>query len=473
MNFASFDFWMYLIVGASFIRLIRIILGFVTPEWIPRYDKVSLLILSLSLLFRESPVTLGVFLYVSIIIWFGTLWALKNYPGNRRNILVGIVICLALTPLIYFKYANFIFSEVLNLSVAAWNRALIPAGLSFYTFQLIGFMVDRVVHNQHDKLKLADYINFASFFPQIVAGPIERVEHLLPQVQRFSWKISPQHLNEAVGWVVYGLFLKLAIANNIAGQSAWISAPLDNPFQIWLANFVFAYRIYFDFAGYSFIAIGLGKLLGIDLTINFRSPYTATNIQEFWHRWHITLSGWFRDYVYMPLGGSRTGKNVVRNIIIVFVVSGIWHGAGWNFVLWGFYHGVLLCLFRWINPRINLPSFIAWIICFIAVLASWLLFYETDISELLVKLGAIVNPRCYTLHAFQKIPTVCPELGNQATLALVLGMALVVHALEYISFRRKGDYASFFLHPASTLGMVVLTIILAPTTDNGFIYFNF
>jgi len=473
MNFASFDFWVFLIGGATLIRLIRIMVGYANKEYIPRYDKVSLLVLSLSLLFRESPVTLGVFLYVSLVIWFGTLFALRLAPGHRQRATVGVCVGLALVPLIYFKYANFLVQEVFGLSFTAWGRALIPAGLSFYTFQLIGFMADRIARNEHDRLKLADYVNFASFFPQIVAGPIERVGHLLPQMHRFSWKISPQHLNEAVGWVVYGLFLKLAIANNIANQSSWIFAPLDNPFQIWFANFLFAYRIYFDFAGYSFIAIGLGKMLGIDLTINFRSPYTATNIQEFWRRWHITLSGWFRDYVYMPLGGSRSGKNIARNILIVFIISGIWHGAGWNFILWGFYHGVLLCLFRILKPYIGISSFFAWLFCFILVLASWLLFYETDLTELLVKLAAIANPLNYNLTALRQTLDVCPGLGRQVPLALTLGMSILVHFMEYISHRRTGSHFSLFLQPASTIVMVVLTIVLAPTTDNGFIYFNF
>jgi D-alanyl-lipoteichoic acid acyltransferase DltB (MBOAT superfamily) len=473
MNFASFNFWMYLILGASFIRLLRIFVGRINQEWIQRYDKISLLLLSLSLLYRESPVTLGAFLYVSSVIWFGTIFALNQASGHRGKVIVGVVVGLSLAPLIYFKYANFLCSEVFNLTFVAWSKAMIPAGLSFYTFQLVGFMVDRIVRDEHEKLKLADYINFASFFPQIVAGPIERAGHLLPQVHRFSWKISPRHLNEAVGWVVYGLFLKLAIANNIAGQTGWITYSLENPFQIWLGNFVFAYRIYFDFAGYSFIAIGLGKLLGIDLTVNFRSPYTAINIQEFWRRWHITLSGWFRDYVYLPLGGNRTGKNVMRNIIIVFVVSGIWHGAGWNFVIWGAYHGLLLCLFRMIKPRIRLHPLLSWSVCFIAVLASWLLFYETNTLELISKLSVMLNPLNYTVEALQNAVTVCPGLGNQVTLALVLGMSVAVHILEYISFRTKGSHASFFLHPISTICMAMMTVVLAPTTDNGFIYFNF
>jgi len=372
MNFASFDFWVYLICGSVIVGIIRSILYRMKAAWIPAYDKYSLLILSLSLLYRESAFTLISFLYVAAVIWYGTQWALAREGFERKMIITGIL-CLALIPLVYFKYANFIYRDVLRLSVNLWGSFLIPAGLSFYTFQLIGFMIDRIARNQHDTVTIGDYINFASFFPQIVAGPIERTDHLLPQVRQFSWRITQHHANEALSWIVYGLFLKLALANNIAEQSKWSGTALTNPFQIWLANFMFAYRIYFDFAGYSFVAIGLGKLFGIDLTINFKSPYTATNIQEFWRRWHITLSGWFRDYVYLPLGGGRAGKHVIRNILIVFVVSGIWHGAGWGFVLWGAFHGVLLCIFRFAKDRIKLPRALSWLICFIAVLISWLL----------------------------------------------------------------------------------------------------
>lgn len=473
MNFASFDFWMFLVVGTIAIRLIRLFIGRFCRQLVPRYDAISLLTLSLSLLFRESPLTLGAFLYVIFVIWFGTKTGIRLPMGHRRSVVLGLTVAAAVLPLVYFKYANFLTKDVLKLPDNDWGYALIPAGLSFYTFQMIGFIVDRIIRDEHSSLPLIDYINFASFFPQIVAGPIERAGHLLPQVHSFSWKIDPRNLDRAVSWIIYGLFLKMAVANNIAEQSQWVQGPLNNPFQIWLGNLLFAYRIYFDFAGYSFIAVGLGKIYNIDLTINFRSPYTALNIQDFWRRWHITLSGWFRDYVYVPLGGGKSKEHVTRNILIVFTLSGIWHGAGWNFVLWGFYHGLLLCLFRVIKPYLRLPGFVSWAVCFVLILGSWLLFYETNIDELANKIAVILNPIGYTVEAMRHTLDISSGVGRQATLALALVISLGIHLLEYISFCKAGDHAALFLRPASTVTMAVLTVMFAPTADNGFIYFNF
>jgi alginate O-acetyltransferase complex protein AlgI len=472
VNFVSFEFWIFFLAGLAGMGCLRWGIVRWAPACISAFDRISLIVLSLSLLYRESATTVVIILYVSSVVWFGTQWA-ESRKGFHRKLAVALVSGLALAPLIYYKYAVFLLGDVLHLSTDLAYAVLIPAGLSFYTFQLLGFMVDRLARQEHEKWCVTDYANFATFFPQIVAGPIERVRSLLPQLHGFTWRITSERLNTALAWMVYGMFLKLAIADNLASGSGWITAALDNPIQIWLANLIFAYRIYFDFAGYSFMALGLGKLLGIELTVNFRSPYTATNIQDFWRRWHITLSGWFRDYVYMPLGGSRTGSRVPRNILIVFVLSGLWHGAGWNFILWGVYHGILLCLFRMWPRRFYMPTAVSWLICFVVVLGSWLFFYETNIQQLIAKSAILINPLFYTPEAWSGALAHYAGVGNLATLALAMSMALGVHGLEWASHRHAGDHARWFLHPAATVIMVVLTIVLSPTTDNGFIYFNF
>jgi alginate O-acetyltransferase complex protein AlgI len=472
MNFASFDFWVYLSLGSLLIGAGRVWVIRRRFPWLSHYDRVSLLLLSVSLLFRESPVTLAAFIFVSSVVWAG-IHGLRHCRPTFQRFSLGLLVALALVPLFYFKYARFVLTDVVSLSVDLWHMVIIPAGLSFYSFQLIGYMADCTKAREPEKPALLDYLNFASFFPQIVAGPIERGAHLLPQMRSFSWGLDARSMHSALPWIVYGFFLKLAIADNLAEQSGWIGDNLTNPFQIWLGNLLFAYRIYFDFAGYSFIAIGLGKWLGIELTINFRSPFTALNIQDFWRRWHITLSAWFRDYVYVPLGGGHPEARIMRNILTVFVLSGIWHGAGWNFILWGAFHKNLLCLYRALRGRLNIPTPVSWFCCYLAVLVSWLFFYEQDTAQLLSKCAILVDPRTYTPQALRDIFNVLFGLGHYATLLVALGMAVSVHIAEWVSYRRHGDHAMIFLHPAATAGMTCLTVILAPTTDNGFIYFNF
>jgi len=270
----------------------------------------------------------------------------------------------------------------------------IPPGISFYTFQMIAFMVDTIKYKHREPIKFVDYLNFASFFPQVVAGPIERRSKLLPQIQNFRFRFSIENIDAGLSWIALGVFMKFVLADNLA---VFIDLnEIINVWIIWLSIFLFGLRIYFDFAGYSFIALGIARCLGINLTINFLAPYTSLNIGEFWRRWHVTLSGWFRDYVYIPLGGSRV-RWVSINLLIVFGVSGLWHGAGWNYVLWGCYHGLLLIIYRSVRTDLIGPRPVKWALTFGSVMFGWLFFMETDFDRLLLKLKAILDPAGYKL----------------------------------------------------------------------------
>jgi alginate O-acetyltransferase complex protein AlgI len=292
-----------------------------------------------------------------------------------------VLIPVQLLPLVFYKYANFMTNQVLSLDLDFFRGLVIPVGISFYTFQKVAFVVDTLQANK-PMPRFLDYMNFAGFFPQIVAGPIERREDLLPQIEQFRFRWLPQDINDGASWIVVGLFFKCCLADNLALYFDPVS--LINAYLIWLANVVFGLRIYYDFAGYSLIALGIARCFGIRLTLNFASPYCATSATEFWRRWHITLSQWFRDYMYIPMGGGRVPWWAF-NVTLVFVGSGIWHGAGWNFVLWGAMHGAFLIMNRALGSRLGLPAVVSWTVTMLATFIAWLSFYELRPAVLFTK----------------------------------------------------------------------------------------
>lgn len=266
----------------------------------------------------------------------------KTRQGKLRIICLSALICLGI--LFYFKYFNFIsqsFVDLMSLFAIQLNpltiNVLLPVGISFYTFQTLSYIVDVYRGEVKAERHFGHYATFISFFPQLVAGPIERTKNLLPQLKaehRFDYRQASYGL-KLMGW---GFFKKLVIADVLAKyvQTVFTSPQEFQGFALVLASVFFSIQIYCDFSGYSDIAIGTAKLLGINLMTNFKNPYFSTSVKEFWSRWHISLSTWFRDYVYIPLGGNRKGvlrRNV--NLMITFLASGLWHGTEWTFVFWG------------------------------------------------------------------------------------------------------------------------------------------
>jgi D-alanyl-lipoteichoic acid acyltransferase DltB (MBOAT superfamily) len=373
-----------------------------------------------------------------------------------------------LLPLAYYKYANFALNDVFGLGIPGLSSLLIPVGISFYSFQMVGFVIDTLHYNQ-PLPKFLDFLNFASFFPQVVAGPIERRAELLPQIQEFRFQWLPGQIDEGVKYVVLGLFFKMCLADNIAAQ--FDASSVTNPFLIWYANVLFGFRIYFDFAGYSLVAVGLGRCLGIGLTMNFRSPYISTSATEFWRRWHVTLSQWFRDYLYIPLGGNRAGMWSF-NILLVFVVSGIWHGAGWNFVIWGALHGCFLLINRRFGSRLKLPPAAAWLLTMLCAFFAWMSFYETRTPALIQKTVTILNPAQYSSAHLKEAVARWSDPMQGGVLAF-LALAGVVLLIEWLSERRCGRPYALFLKPSACVILVILTVLLNATSSNAFIYFAF
>ena len=273
-------------------------------------------------------------------IGFLTVLIIQKFPKNKKKI-TPTPITFLVTPLLYFKYSNFIFSRTIS-------EYALPLGISFITFTLIAYIVDVVRGDYNHPEGMKNLSAYILFFPQLIAGPILRPHELIPQLKKpMLWK----DLKIFLGLFIFsiGLLKKVMLADTLATfvDPVFLN-PSDATFnQFLIAFYGFSAQIYFDFSGYTDMAIGIALVFGIKLPINFNSPYISYSIQEFWRRWHMTLSRWFRDYIYIPLGGNRSGySRTAFNLIITMTLCGIWHGAGWNFILWGFVHGLLVLLTR-------------------------------------------------------------------------------------------------------------------------------
>ncbi len=314
--------------------------------------------------------------------------------AKPRKLLLLTSLIINLGILFFFKYFNFFIDSFLALTGIdaknSWSsiNIILPVGISFYTFQTLSYTIDIYRRRIQPTQSALTFFTFVAFFPQLVAGPIERAKHLIPQFEQktvFSYKQATSGLK----LMLWGLFKKMVIADQLAKIVNIVFAQPEQygSWAIILATFLFAYQIYCDFSGYSDIAIGTARLFGIELMTNFKTPYLSRSFREFWQRWHISLSTWFRDYVYIPLGGNR-GNSVfwMRNIMITFIVSGLWHGANVTFLIWGALHGLLLIVERYITPTnisLNkLKQFFGWLTTYIVVGLSWLPFRAESFQHL-------------------------------------------------------------------------------------------
>ena len=473
MNFSSLTFWFHIIQLLFFVYVSRFCIKKFTQISLHLFDKIALGFISSALLFFESPVTFFVFLYVFLVTMIGKR-LLKKWI-NYREILLCILIFLQISPLLFFKYSIFIlnlFSDGLNrVDNTTSMSMLIPVGISFYSFQLIGYLVDETKSKQSEESFIDDF-NFACFFPQIVAGPIERKAKLLPQIQNFTFNLTACNFNAGIKWVIAGLFYKLVLGDNLAEISSWCQDPSTNPFAILLGSFLFGLRIYYDFAGYSLIAVGLGQFFGISLTQNFLSPYTALNIREFWSRWHRTLSLWFRDYIYFPMGGGR-GRSWGINILVVFVISGIWHGAGWNFILWGLFHGCMLVLYKLVGSRFRIHPFFQWFSTMFFVTISWLFFYEVNVDQLIVKLKAIIQPAGYNVGNLYNLKSFFGTNLDCLTALFTIFAITSVICIEYIGMKKKENPYLIWGNYFSLSFASLMIYLCTPLNTTTFVYFNF
>ncbi|MDY7394094.1 MBOAT family O-acyltransferase [Aureibaculum sp. 2210JD6-5] len=297
----------------------------------------------------------------------------------------------------FFKYFNFLGTSINDVLITLGSdsqipylKLLLPVGISFYTFQTLSYTIDVYRGEINTEKHFGIYALYISFFPQLVAGPIERSTRLLPQF-RENHKLSFQNFIKGIKWIVLGFFMKLVIADRL---SLYVDSVYNNVYQhsglsFLIATILFAFQIFGDFAGYSSIAIGTARIMGYDLMTNFKRPYFATSIGDFWHRWHISLSTWFRDYFYIPIGGSRVGiSRWYLNLFLTFLISGLWHGANWTFVIWGALHGIYIVIENIFKLQVKKYQKISLfnrilraLIVFLLVDFAWIFFRANNVAD--------------------------------------------------------------------------------------------
>ncbi len=319
----------------------------------------------------------------------GSLISSANPPGKKAKYLLIFGIIINLLAIAYYKYTPFLISIFNDITPAKLEspNLILPLAISFYTFTQIAYLVDAYRGElRENNYNLLEYSLFVIFFPQLIAGPILRHDELIPQFYKLkNFCFSQKNFAMGLSLFCIGLSKKVLIADNL---SPWVGTIFSNSesvtfIEAWVGALAYTFQLYFDFSGYSDMAIGLGWMFNIKLPINFNSPYKAESISDFWRRWHITLSNFLRDYLYIPLGGSRKGETRrYTNLIITMLLGGLWHGAGWAFIIWGGLHGVYLSINHWWRKlNIPLPKILAWVITFIAVIVGWVLFRAATLHE--------------------------------------------------------------------------------------------
>ena len=369
-----------------------LILYFIVPQ---KFKNFILLISSLFFYFYGEPIYILIMLFNILATYIYGILIDKSKNKKRKKIFLILGIITNLSLLIFFKYIDFAIENIngiLNTEIKLLKLAL-PIGISFYTFQTISYLIDLYKGNvkvQKSLLKLALYI---SLFPQLIAGPIVRYVDIEKQLE--ERKATFAIFSLGVKRFVLGLSKKVLLANNLA-QLDQIFLQTDEKSIIfyWIYAISTALYIYLDFSAYSDMAIGLGKIFGFDFLENFNYPYISKSITEFWRRWHISLGTWFRDYVYIPLGGNKVKKiKLYRNILIVWLLTGLWHGASWNFVIWGIYFGIILIIEKkfLLTKLEKIPSFISRIYVLFLVMISFIIFNADNIGQALQKIGGLIG----------------------------------------------------------------------------------
>ena len=372
-------------------------------------------------------------LVLAIAVDFSAAIFIENSSGPKRKAWLVVSILTTVAILFVFKYFNFFADNAYRLAqLIGWNyspwllRLALPIGLSFHTFQSLSYVIEVYRGNFKAEKHLGIYSLYVMFYPQLVAGPIERPQHLLPQLRAyhpFNW----ENFTSGLLRMLWGFFKKMVVADRL---SIYVNDVYSHPaahagLNSWLVMYFFAIQIYCDFSGYSDIAIGAGQVMGIKMAENFRQPYFAKTIQEFWHRWHISLSTWFRDYVYISLGGSRGTKlNWVFALMFTFILSGFWHGANWTFIIWGAVHGLLLLINALTRDKNKKKSgnILTWFLTFNLVCLAWIFFRAPNFHDAKIMFTNL------TSFAHLKAPfnTEYESLSDMCTLILCVPFMFIV-----------------------------------------------
>ncbi|MDU5417969.1 MBOAT family O-acyltransferase [Peptoniphilus harei] len=478
MLFNSFEYLIFLPIVVIFYNLFR-----------GKFKNIFLLLASLTF-YSFWNVKYTFLMVLSILITYMTGIYIENNRDSKAKMKLAVFLCffINLGILFIFKYFNFFMDLAGKISGGNFNIALdllLPVGISFYTFQALGYTIDVYRKDLEAERSLIDYALFVSFFPQLVAGPIERSRNLLPQIKNPK-KFSYENLIRGLQLFFYGMFLKLLLADRAAifVNDAFANYKTYSRSFLIIGAFLFTLQIYCDFYSYSIMAKGSAKILGIDLMDNFKEPLLSKSITEFWRRWHISLSTWFKDYLYIPLGGNRKGSfRKCLNLLIVFLVSGLWHGAELSFVLWGLIHGVfnviesLLGINKSKKSSIFLDFFRRILTLLIVVFAFIYFRAETIHQGNDYILGIINNP--WSKNLLEEITNSKFGLANLYPLGVGIFILLVFDILKYNRINLGENLIRLVLpirwiiYLAFILGIIIFGIYGPEFSESAFIYFQF
>lgn len=462
MVFTSISFIYY------FLPLL-LICYFAVPK---KFRNIILLMFSVLFYFYGEPKYILLML-IEVLISYVVGLLIDKYK-NKNILIIGIFIHVLLFGI--FKYFNFVIINVNNLFHSNLNllNVVLPIGISFYTFQIISYEIDVYNKKVNVQSNILKYFLYVFLFPQLIAGPIVRYQDVNNEIDNRN--VTFEMFARGVRRFIVGLSKKVIIANNL-GELCNIYLNLGDKSVLFTWTFAISYmlQIYFDFSGYSDIAIGLGKMLGFNFPENFNYPYMAKSITDFWRRWHMTLSSWFRDYVYIPLGGNKKGVlKQIRNILIVWSLTGLWHGASWNFIVWGLYFGILLILEKFILKKYfsNVPKFIKGIYTLFLVMISFVIFQGDNLSN-----DFNIIKGLFGLNGESFINNVTLYYLKGYVLFIVLG---VIGATNYVKnlvikiSNGKGKKIINILEPIYLLILlIIVTMYLIDSSYNPFLYFRF
>ena len=434
------------------------------------YRNIILLISSLIFYSWGEPRTI-IIMIITIIVNYVMAIMIEEKEKYRK--LLFIVTCIFnIGILFFFKYFNFFVNDVLMLKNVTLN-IILPIGISFYTFQILSYVIDvykKEVVAQRSIINLGAYV---TMFPQLIAGPIVRYQTIAKELTERKEHVDD--IAEGLRRFIIGLGKKIIIANQMAiiADKVYLSIPLHdlNTMFAWIGTIAFALQIYYDFSGYSDMAIGLGKMFGFHFVENFNYPYIATSITDFWRRWHISLSSWFRDYVYIPLGGSRCSKaRWMLNIMIVWSLTGLWHGASYNFILWGLYYGVLLMMEKLLFKKyLDKLKGINYIITMLIVLVGWVFFNSSSVDQIIYMIRNLFGFN----GSFSLI-----LLNNQGILYLLPYMLIAIIGMgpwiNQLFIKIRNNTIGFTIYDIYLVIILVICLIfLINNSYNPFIYFRF
>ena len=463
MVFSSLTFLFY---------FLPIVLGayFFVPK---KFKNLVLFLASMGFYFYGEP-KYSILMLVSILSTYIHGILMEKYNKHKKLIMVSAIV-VSLVLLIYFKYTDFIITNInmiFNGNMKLLNLAL-PIGISFYTFQMISYIIDVYKGEakvQKNFLKLATYV---SLFPQLVAGPIVRYTTIENELDNRKTDFSS--FSNGVRRFIIGLSKKILIANVMAECINKFTACTEKTVLFyWIYAIAVTLQIYFDFSGYSDMAIGLGKMFGFNFPENFNYPYIAKSVTDFWRRWHITLSTWFRDYVYIPLGGNRVGKmKWLRNILIVWFLTGLWHGAAWNFILWGVLYGVLLVIEKLglLKALEKIPSLISRIYVLTVVMIGFVIFNASDLNEIVQNLGGLVGIGNIPLFNKESIYYLL-NYSSIFIIAIIGATPLFKNVISKV-YKKIPRLVNFLEVVVLAILLVICISFLVDGSFNPFLYFRF